>query len=140
MKWFKEISLENMSDIVDYLYPKLHLGTIVFLEGQLGAGKTTLVQLLAKRLGVKEKIVSPTFTIAKPYSFDNGEIIHIDAYRLSNTLDDQQWIEMCDDSNVCFIEWPTHLKSSKFLNAIHIFIDITSLTTRTIQIRDANHV
>jgi tRNA threonylcarbamoyladenosine biosynthesis protein TsaE len=135
MKIFDQVTLEKMDEIVDYLLPNLTLGNIVFLEGPLGAGKTTLVQMIAKKLNIKANIVSPTFTIAKPYNFQQGEFIHIDAYRLSKNEDDQQWIEMCDASTLCLIEWPSHLRSSKNLNAISIVIKITSPSTRRFEIK-----
>lgn len=132
--------MQQLNEVVDYLLPMLSMGTIVFLEGPLGAGKTTLVQLIAKKMNITENVVSPTFTIAKPYSIKNGELIHIDAYRLSKDDDDQQWIEMCDDSSLCFIEWPTHLKSYKTIQSIKVMIEITSIDTRSITIRDDKHV
>jgi tRNA threonylcarbamoyladenosine biosynthesis protein TsaE len=140
MKQFNHVTKEQLNQVVEYIFPLLSMGTIVFLEGPLGAGKTTLVQLLAKKLNIQEAIVSPTFTIAKPYPMDQGEFLHIDAYRLSHEDEDQQWIEMCDEGTLCFIEWPTHLKSYNHLHALKIFIDITSLETRTITIQGLSDV
>lgn len=135
MKQFKQITLEQMHQVVDYLLPSLTLGTIVFLEGPLGAGKTTLVQLLAKKLKILDHVVSPTYTIAKTYRFNDGELVHIDAYRLAYQDDDQQWIDMCDEKTLCMIEWPTHLKSYQDLRSIKVEIEITSIDTRTITIK-----
>jgi tRNA threonylcarbamoyladenosine biosynthesis protein TsaE len=140
MKQFKQIAKEKLDEVVHFLLPLLSMGTVVFLEGPLGAGKTTLVQLIAKKLNILENVVSPTFTIAKPYSIENGELIHIDAYRLLKEDEDQQWIEMCDESAICLIEWPTHLKSYKTIKAIKVLIEITSMDTRTITIQAGNHV
>lgn len=57
---------------------------IIELVGDVGAGKTTLVRGLAKGLGVKEPITSPSFTISKEYAFDGGILIHYDFYRLQD--------------------------------------------------------
>ena len=57
---------------------------IIELVGDVGAGKTTFVRGLAKGLGVKEPITSPSFTISKEYAFDGGILIHYDFYRLQD--------------------------------------------------------
>ncbi len=62
-----------------------HRGVVVVLSGDLGAGKTTFVQALARQLGVKETVQSPTFTIMKRYETVDGDfttLIHMDAYRI----------------------------------------------------------
>jgi len=101
--------------------------TIVTLSGDLGAGKTTLTQEIAKTLGVKETINSPTFVIMKKYvlpllrgsaqrargsynSFKN--LIHIDAYRLNSQEDLLKigWQEMfLNKENLIIIEWPENI-------------------------------
>jgi len=80
--------------------------------GDLGAGKTTLIQQICKALGVKENVSSPTFAIINEY-YRNGEqppsiIHHVDLYRL-NTIEEalDVGIEEClYDDYFCFIEWP----------------------------------
>jgi tRNA threonylcarbamoyladenosine biosynthesis protein TsaE len=93
--------------------------TVVFLSGELGAGKTTFTKSFAKVLGIKEKLNSPTFVIMKKYkiplykknkekniSFKN--FFHIDAYRLKNEKDllHLGWQEILEEKeNLIFIEW-----------------------------------
>lgn len=91
------------------LIKKVPLGSVIVLTGDLGAGKTTFVQGVAKALGIKEKVASPTFNIMKLYL---GEIslIHIDAYRLENMdhnigLDEYIGYE----KGYTFIEWPMYI-------------------------------
>lgn len=62
----------------------LEAGTLVILDGPLGAGKTTFTQGLAKGLGVQGRVTSPTFTIARehPSLSDGPSLVHVDAYRL----------------------------------------------------------
>ena len=55
---------------------------VVFLDGDLGTGKTTLVKEIIFALGVKEKVKSPTFTIIEPYELNNENIYHVDLYRI----------------------------------------------------------
>ena len=60
----------------------LPAGSVILLEGDLGAGKTTLVQGLGKGLGITESIVSPTFTLINEYTQGRLDLYHLDLYRL----------------------------------------------------------
>jgi len=86
--------------------------TLVTLSGDLGAGKTTLTQEIAKQLGVTHSVTSPTFVIMKQYPTQNSTwstLVHIDAYRFQNTdeLMRLNWQEMLADSkNLIILEWP----------------------------------
>lgn len=85
---------------------------IVGLYGDLGSGKTAFTQAVAKCLGVKETVTSPTFVIEKIYKLDNRDfehLIHIDAYRLKggDELLHLGWEEIAKNpKNIIFIEWP----------------------------------
>lgn len=84
------------------------------LSGDLGAGKTTFVQMVGNILKVEEQITSPTFVIMKKYKINLGQfpfqnLIHVDAYRLESfkeliTLGFQSVMD--DRSNLILIEWP----------------------------------
>lgn len=87
-------------------YPEIR---IFGLMGDLGSGKTAFVRGVAKKLGVKENITSPTFVIMKTYEAPGRHLVHIDAYRLNGQedlfsigLDDL----VSESSNLVFIEWP----------------------------------
>ena len=89
---------------------------IVFLDGDLGTGKTTLVKEIIFALGIKEKVKSPTFTIIEPYELNDKNIYHIDLYRIN----DPSELEMIglreylnESEAIIFIEWPE--KSFGFL-------------------------
>ena len=82
---------------------------VVFLEGDLGTGKTTLVKEIIFALGVKEKVKSPTFTIIEPYELNNENIYHVDLYRIidPSELEIIGLREYLNESNaIIFIEWP----------------------------------
>ena len=89
---------------------------IVGLVGDLGTGKTSFVQAVAKELGVVDQITSPTFVIEKIYKLEGKEfnhLIHIDAYRLENgnELKSLGFEEIIKDSgNIIFIEWPERVR------------------------------
>ncbi|MDR3519761.1 MAG: tRNA (adenosine(37)-N6)-threonylcarbamoyltransferase complex ATPase subunit type 1 TsaE [Candidatus Pacebacteria bacterium] len=88
---------------------------VVGLVGDLGAGKTAFFQTVAKHLGVKGRVSSPTFVIMKKYPIKNKQynfLFHLDAYRLKNEeeLLLLGWEEILDDEkNIIFIEWPQNV-------------------------------
>jgi len=79
---------------------------VVFaLEGELGAGKTQLVKGLAKAMGIKDEVISPTFTLEAEY--DLGKLVHIDAWRIEN---EQELLEIgfnkrLEEKRVIVVEW-----------------------------------
>lgn len=89
---------------------------VIGLTGELGAGKTTFVQGFAKGLGIKDKIVSPTFVLIRQHKVPNSKkmLFHIDLYRLEN-MDNIKHLgieEILDDpSNIVLIEWAEKIKS-----------------------------
>ncbi|OGI16181.1 MAG: tRNA (adenosine(37)-N6)-threonylcarbamoyltransferase complex ATPase subunit type 1 TsaE [Candidatus Portnoybacteria bacterium RBG_19FT_COMBO_36_7] len=92
-------------------------GIVLALEGELGGGKTTFVQGLARALGVKEKITSPTFVILKRFMIQDSRfknLYHIDCYRLDNIEDlaDLGFEEIIKNpENLVVIEWADKIKS-----------------------------
>ena len=98
---------------------------IVFLEGDLGTGKTTLVKEIIFALGIKEKVKSPTFTIIEPYELNNKNIYHIDLYRINDPseLEIIGLREYLNESEaIIFIEWPE--KSFGFLKKFDLKISL----------------
>ncbi len=91
---------------------------VLALSGDLGVGKTTFTQLLLKRLGVVEKVTSPTFVILKKYDIDfknYKKVWHMDCYRLENVkelevLDFQEIIK--DKESLIIIEWAEKIKGA----------------------------
>lgn len=83
-------------------------GDIVLLSGELGAGKTVFTKGIAKALGVKESVLSPTFTIMNEYDGEKLRLCHFDAYRL-RCGDDAVEVGLAEDigekNTVCVIEW-----------------------------------
>jgi tRNA threonylcarbamoyladenosine biosynthesis protein TsaE len=88
------------------LAPLLRPGDVVSLTGDLGAGKTTLVQGAARGLGVEEAVLSPTFTLIREYR-GSMPIYHLDVYRLDRIQDvlDLGFEELLDQGGIVFIEW-----------------------------------
>ena len=102
---------------------------VVFLDGDLGTGKTTLVKEIIFALGVKEKVKSPTFTIIEPYELNNENIYHVDLYRIidSSELEIIGLREYLNESNaIIFIEWPE--KSYGYLKKFDLRISLKHLS------------
>lgn len=111
-------NLDEYNNFVKEFYSKIkplnNKAFVISLRGDLGAGKTTFTQMLAKELGIEETITSPTFVIQKRYEISKEgisfkKLIHIDAYRLdsSDELLNLDWKELIlDPENIICLEWP----------------------------------
>ncbi|MCX7727904.1 MAG: tRNA (adenosine(37)-N6)-threonylcarbamoyltransferase complex ATPase subunit type 1 TsaE [Bacteroidia bacterium] len=100
--------LNDWESLVEYLLKNFPDKKILLLKGQLGAGKTTLVQAFGKILQVKEHITSPTFSIMHEYHNDTKKIYHFDLYRLESDkeLKNIGFEQFLYEGDYCFIEWP----------------------------------
>ena len=98
---------------------------IFLFEGEMGAGKTTLIKVLAKVFGVTEVVTSPTFSIVNEYDAAGKVIYHFDFYRIKNLQEayDIGYEEYFYSGNICFIEWPG--KIEPILPEHYIKIEIT---------------
>lgn len=96
--------LEQTKKLSQLLGYKLDEGCIITLAGDLGAGKTTFTQGLAKAIGIQGVVSSPTFTILKEYS-GNYNLAHFDAYRLEGSDEDLGFEEIFERGDICVIEW-----------------------------------
>ena len=103
-------TLDQLPQVAQELAGDLKGYRIITLTGDLGAGKTTLVKRLLREWGIKDEILSPTFTYVNCYKNDaGGKIFHFDLYRIAN-LD--QFLELGFDeylsepNSICLIEWP----------------------------------
>lgn len=105
------------------ILPEKSTATLITLQGELGAGKTTFVQEFAKKLGIKEVVQSPTYVLMRSYPFEGertsfgrprryNRLVHIDAYRLEDpeefkTLRPADFLD--DPKALVLVEWPEKL-------------------------------
>lgn len=83
-------------------------GGVVYLRGELGAGKTTFARALLRALGVGERVKSPTYSLIESYRIDALDIHHLDLYRIADPQE-LEWLglaELADPAALLLVEWP----------------------------------
>ena len=104
----EDATLNVGRQLAAYLRP----GLTIFLEGDLGAGKTTLVRGVLRGLKFKGRVKSPTYTLVESYSISSLYLYHFDLYRFKH---EQEWLdagfnELFNERNICFVEWPARAR------------------------------
>jgi len=112
-------------------------GTVVYLYGELGSGKTVLVQGICRGLGVAESVTSPSFVIATEYQGDMP-VSHIDLYRLDELSTAALPVdEYFKEDGITIVEWADRMRDRR--NGLHITITIMGKTKRALTIEDSRH-
>lgn len=130
-------SAEESRAIAEEFARALPADTVLALHGDLGVGKTTFVQGLARGLGVTDSVTSPTFNIFTLHKGAGRVLVHMDAYRLEN--DRQLDALMLEDFLVspwCLaVEWPEKIAGWIPAGALHLELGITPDERHTIRLR-----
>lgn len=97
-----------MEEIGDILGRECPAGTLIYLQGDLGAGKTTLVRGFLKGRGYTGRVKSPTYTLLEPYATQRSSVLHFDLYRIKapEELEGIGFRDYLDGEGICLIEWP----------------------------------
>ena len=114
-------------------------GTVIAYRGDLGAGKTAFTRGLARGLGCKEIVTSPTYTIVNEYLGGRIPLFHFDMYRLrsSDELFDIGWEDYLDRGGICAVEWSENVADA-MEDAIFITIEKLGEDSRQITIEGGN--
>ena len=120
-------SEENTMFVAGLFATAIGAGGVIYLEGDLGAGKTTFVRGFMRGLGFLDAVKSPTFTLVEPYELGRGQVYHFDLYRLGHP-EELEYLGVDDYFNenaLCLIEWPE--KGSGYLPDCDILLSIESV-------------
>lgn len=104
--FYSQAELDSVTEQIQNAFPDARVWA---LQGDLGAGKTTLVRYLAAKLGARVAATSPTFTLANEYKLPQGrKLYHLDLYRLQHEreLDEIGLEEYTESGEWCLVEWP----------------------------------
>lgn len=113
---------------------------LLTFEGEMGAGKTTLIREICKKIGVIDQVGSPTFSLVNEYAYPLGNkygiVYHIDLYRIENEDEAKRaGMEECFYSgHFCFVEWPNNAFNIMPKNIIRVKLEIDSEGMRMIRV------
>lgn len=108
-KEFEINSVEELSQVSEYLFVLREESDIIAFYGPMGAGKTTLIKNLCHRMGVTDEVNSPTFAIVNEYVTEEAEsVYHFDFYRIKKLEEvyDIGYENYFYSGNLCLLEWP----------------------------------
>ena len=131
---FLSHSTQETEAIGEELAQKLRGGDVLAFTGSLGMGKTAFTRGLARGLGCRGRVTSPTFTIVNEYE-GRTPLFHFDMYRLgsSDELFDIGWEDYLDRGGVCAVEWSENVTEA-MEGAVSVTIDVLGENTRRITI------
>jgi tRNA threonylcarbamoyladenosine biosynthesis protein TsaE len=134
-----EFQAENTADLEPVCRELIRLSAeypVLAIYGDLGAGKTTLVQTLCRQLGIRHTVTSPTYSIINEYELNGQVVYHMDLYRLGSEEEAQRTglEEYLYSRNLCFIEWPDNFENLLPDKHLKIFIRKLENENRKIEI------
>lgn len=134
IKYFEASNLQDMKNVSQEILNTFPDNRIFFLKGNLGAGKTTLIQYFCENIGVTEQVVSPSFALVNIYKSPKGDIYHLDLYRLKKQEEavDLGIEDYLYRGNYVFIEWPEIISDIYYSDLIEINIQLINNEVRKI--------
>ena len=133
---FENLEIKDYDRVSEYILCNNYSNIFLFY-GEMGSGKTTLIQSLCRNIGVFDKVLSPTFSIINEYQIKKKSLLyHFDFYRIK-TIDELVEIgfdEYVYSNKICFIEWPQIAMKLIPRKFIKVKIDINKNLKRNINI------
>lgn len=130
----KTYSLSEIDEVANELLPQIN-SNIVLLNGEMGAGKTTMIKALCKALKCPDVVSSPTFSLINEYStVDHKPLYHFDCYRIENEEEAYDFgaEEYLYSGHLCLIEWSENIQSLLPENCSLVTLEKVDSTTRKI--------
>lgn len=132
---FRSSSEADTERLASRLAERFTAGTVIALDGDLGAGKTRFSQAVAKALGITEVVNSPTFTIIKEYEGGKLPLYHMDVYRISMAEADELGLdEYFYGEGVSLVEWSSIITPILPPQHLHLFIQSEGEQERIIRL------
>ena len=128
--------LDELDKVAHQLLAEGRNHSVRLFEGEMGAGKTTLIKALCRALGVISMVQSPTFSIVNEYTTHEGHsVYHFDCYRLRNEAEalDIGIEEYFDSGDYCFIEWPERIESLWPATYYQVHLSADNVGRRTVE-------
>lgn len=136
MAALSEIDLDGLQSLAERLANRMEKSALIYLNGSLGAGKTTFSQFLIQALGYSGRVKSPTYTLVEGYELPERTIYHFDLYRLADPgeLEFIGWRDYLAQQAIIIVEWPEKGGSLMPQADFAISLSVASATTRTVEI------
>ena len=115
---------------------------ILLFEGEMAAGKTTLIKEICRQAGIEEPVSSPTYALVNEYENNTGEVIyHFDFYRIQDETEalDMGATEYFDSGKRCLVEWPERVKNLLPTEFVEVIIEKGTGEARTITLKRNGH-
>ncbi|MDR1544943.1 MAG: tRNA (adenosine(37)-N6)-threonylcarbamoyltransferase complex ATPase subunit type 1 TsaE [Prevotellaceae bacterium] len=131
-----QYKLENISEIAENFIENIGENCVFAFNGAMGAGKTTFIKAICEKLGVKEPVNSPTFSIINEYLAADGNVIyHFDCYRINDVKDivNLGAEDYLHSGNLCLLEWAENIAAILPENTVNIDIEAVDNFTRKIK-------
>lgn len=125
-------SINELNSVAEELLAFANGEKFFIFEGEMAAGKTTLIKAFCAVLGVEDVVSSPTFSIVNEYSIPKGLIYHFDFYRLKTVQEayDIGYEDYFYSDNYCLVEWPTKVEELLPEKYIKVELEIAGDTER----------
>ncbi len=136
-KTFDIEHVDQLGEVANQIATLSEDNSVIVFNGEMGAGKTTLINQVCKLLKVISPISSPTYGIVNTYERESGDdVFHFDFYRLADEMEAVQsgLDEMLDSGNICLIEWAERILKLLPMNYVRVNISITGENSRKIEI------
>lgn len=129
--------LEDLNSVAELIISLIPTNKIFLMQGQMGAGKTTLVNVICSLLNTIEQPSSPTFGIVNTYNtLKNGEVYHFDFYRIKGEQEavESGLDELIYSGKICFIEWSEKIAKLLPNNFVSVHIEMVNEKERIITV------